>query len=158
MKLDKKNCQILNILQKDCRASLTEISSEVGLSIDSTRKRIQKMIDNNIFFPKIQLRPRNFGFNNVVDIKIKMQNYEKEDIDNFVKYLKEHENVVEIFSISGEFDFSIVVIAKDAYHLGDITDEIKTKYGKLISEWSESLTTKAYKFEEYDMIKLMKHE
>lgn len=154
-KLDDKNCAILRLLQENCRMSLTEISRNVGLSVDSVKKRINKMINENVFFPKIQLRPRNFGYNNVVDIKIKIQNYNEEEINEFITYLKEHPRVVELFSIAGDWNFSIVIIARDALEQGRLTEEIRNRFSKIIAGWSESLTTKAYKFEEYDMTKLM---
>jgi Lrp/AsnC family transcriptional regulator len=156
-KLDKKNQIILNLLQTDCRMSLTEISKNVELSVDSVKKRINKMKNNNIFFPKIQLRPRNFGFSNVVDIKIKVKNYNENEINEFILYLKNHIRVVEFFSIAGDWNFSIVILAKDALEQGRLTEEIRSKFSKIISGWSESLTTKAHKFEEYDMTKLMEN-
>jgi len=156
--LDEKDCIILNLLQQDCRVSLTKISKEVNLSIDSVKKRIKKMIMGDVFFPKIQLRPRNFGFNNIVDVKIKLNNYSHQQIDNFVEYLKENPYVAEIFSVSGEWDFSIVIISKDALNLGNITSEIRSKFGSLIRDWSESLTTHTYKFESYDMLKVMNYK
>ena len=155
VKLDEKGCIILNLLQKDCRMSLTNIAKEVGLSIDSVKKRIKKMIEGNIFFPKIQLRPRNFGFKNIVDIKIKLDNYSDYDIKRFINYLIKNQNVAEIFSVSGAWDFSIVVIAKDAIDLGRVTQSIRNEFNKIIAGWSESLTTCVYKFEVYDMLKLM---
>ncbi|MFH1642152.1 MAG: Lrp/AsnC family transcriptional regulator [Nanoarchaeota archaeon] len=154
-KLDEKACKILNLLQKNCRMSLTDISKEVGLSVDSVKKRIKKMIDDNIFYPRIQLRPRHFGFNNIIDIRIKLHNYNNHDMENFVEYLKESPNVVEIFALSGEWDFAAVILAKSPEDLGLITKKIRNKFGKIINIWSESLTTQVYKFEIYDMLKVM---
>ena len=135
--------------------SLTDISKKVGLSIDSVKKRIKKMIKENIFYPKIQLRPRNFGFKNIVDIKIKLHDYSEKDKNQFINFLEENPRVAEIFSISGDWNFSIVVIAKDAIDLGDTVESIRNKFSHIISDWSESLTTKAYKFESYNMLRLM---
>ena len=42
--IDEKDCKILNLLQEDCRMSLTNIAKEIGLSVDSTKKRINKLI------------------------------------------------------------------------------------------------------------------
>jgi DNA-binding Lrp family transcriptional regulator len=152
--LDEKDCIILNVLQKNCRISLTDVAKLVGLSIDSVKKRIKKM-ENIIFYPKIQIRPRSLGFSNIVDVKIKLNNHSKKDIDNFIKYLQENPRVAEIFSVGGEWDLSIVIISKDADDLGNITLDIKNRFGKIINSWSESITLKAYKFENYDMEKLL---
>jgi len=153
--LDEKDCIILNLLQENCRMSLTDISKKVGLSIDSVKKRIKRMVKDDIFFPKIQLRPRNFGFKNIVDFRIKLHNYNSKDINEFIKYLRNNPHIAEIFTLSGDWDFSIVVIAKDAIHLGKIAGEIRNKFSRIIDSWSESLTTCVYKFENYDMVKLM---
>lgn len=157
-KVDEKDCLILNLLQKDCRMSLTNISKEVGLSIDSTKKRIKKMIEERIFYPKIQLRPRNFGFTNITDIRIKLHNSTIEEVERFIEFLKEHPRVAEILSLSGEWDLSIVILTRDAYDLGSITKEIRSRFSNIISSWSESLTVCAHKFEDYNMLKLMGYE
>ena len=154
-KLDEINCKILNLLQKDCRMSLTDISKKVNLSIDSVTKRIDKMIKEHIFYPKIQLRPRNFGFNNIIDVKIKLHNYTSRDMENFIAYLLEDPHVAEVLCVSGNWDISIVLLAKDVKDLNNISKRIRDKFSKIINEWAESLTTVAYKFEYYDMPKLM---
>ncbi|MBW2975064.1 Lrp/AsnC family transcriptional regulator [Candidatus Woesearchaeota archaeon] len=151
---DEKDGIILNILQDNCRTSLTEISKKVDLSIDSVKKRIRKM-ENVIFHPRIQIRPRSLGFSNIVDVKIKLSNHSKEEIDSFIKYLQDHPRIAEAFSVSGEWDLSIVIISRDADELDNITSSIKSKFGKIIGSWCESTTLKAYKFEKYDMERLL---
>ena len=99
--IDEKNCIILNLLQENCRISLTDISKKTGLSVDSVKKRIENMIKNKIFYPKIQLRPRNFGFNNIIDVKIRLHNYSEIDRNKFINYLQENPHVAEILCLSG---------------------------------------------------------
>lgn len=153
--LDKKDCMVLNMLQKDCRTSLTDMAKKIGLSVDSTRKRLKKLKENEIFTPSVQIAPRNLGFPNIVDIRIKLNNHSKKEIDKFINYLKEHQRVAEIFNVGGEWDFSIVVISKDAKDFGNIAAEVNSKFGDMIESWTESTTLKAYKFEEYDIVKLL---
>lgn len=152
--LDKKDCQILDLLQKDCRMSLTKISKEVGLSVDAVNKRIKKMIDGKVFYPKVQIRARNIGFRNVIEAKVKLQNVSEEDLKEFVEFLEKHRRVVEVFSLSGEWDFSLVIIGKDTFDLSNITNKIRSKFAKLIYAWNESISVRCYKFEEFDMKKL----
>ena len=154
MELDDKNRLILNILQKDCRLPLTAIAEQVDLSIDAVKKRIDKMIQNNIFFPKIQLRPRNFGFKHIVDVKIKLNNTTEQSHKEFILYLTNHSRVAELFTIAGEWDISLVFISKDNMDLSNVKNEIRNKFGNIISDWSESITLQSHKFEEYDMLKL----
>ncbi|HDZ17490.1 hypothetical protein LCGC14_0712400 [marine sediment metagenome] len=154
---DEIDCEILNLLQVNCRMTLTDISKHVNLSIDAVKNRINKMQENRVFWPKIQIRPRNFGFKNIVEVKISLKYKSEDNIREFIEFLRQHPRVVEIFSISGKWDFSIVIIAKDAIDLGKISSEIRIKFGEIIRSWTESLTTSSYKFEYYDMRKLMGH-
>jgi Lrp/AsnC family transcriptional regulator, leucine-responsive regulatory protein len=153
--LDEKDCMILNILQINCRTPLTKIAKTVGLSIDSVNKRIKRMLRDNIFHPKIQIRPRNIGYANIVDVKIRLQYSSEKEVREFISYLEAHPRVSEVFSTSGDWDFSIVIIAQNALDLGNITSEIRYKFGKMITSWTETLTTNSHKFEYYDMCKLM---
>ncbi len=155
--LDKKNCIILNMLQENCRVSLTDMAKRVGLSVDSVKKRVKKMENSKIFYPRVQIRPRHFGFENIVDVKIKLYNYTDEDLNSFIKFLKENQQVPEVFLVSGEWDVSIVIMAKNSEDLGELTSSIRKRFGNIIREWSESLTTIAHKFETYDMLELMGH-
>jgi DNA-binding Lrp family transcriptional regulator len=158
MDLDEINCKIINLLQEDCRASLTDIAKTVGLSVDSTKKRIDKLRKEKIFFSKVQVRPRALGYPYIIDVKLKLRNYSEKTFHEFVEYVMNHPRVCEAFSISGEWNFSLVMMAKDHEDLARVCDEVKTKYSSIISDWTESLTTVAYKFEKYDLMKLREYE
>jgi len=136
--------------------SLTGIAKKIGLSVDSVKKRIQKMKEEGIFRPKIQLRPRAFGFSNVVDIKIRFKQAKNQRINEFIEYTMNHPRVAESLSVSGSWDFTLVVIAKDHVDLGKITNAMKKRFDDLIDSMVESTTTFAHKFEEYDMNKVVK--
>ena len=84
--IDEKNALILNLLQEDCRMSLTKMAQKVGLSVDSVRKRLEKMKKWELFRPKVQVRPRNLGFSNVADIKIKLHNYSPKEMQELVEW------------------------------------------------------------------------
>jgi Lrp/AsnC family transcriptional regulator, leucine-responsive regulatory protein len=155
VELDSVNCVILNLLQKDSRMSLTKIAKHVGLSVDSVKKRIAKLLLHEVYYPKIQLRPRTLGYKNIVDVRIKLHNHTAKDVENFINYLVKHPNVAEVFAISGNWNFSIVIIAKDYADQGMISSEIRNHFSRIINEWVESLTTSVYKFEDYDLVKLI---
>jgi DNA-binding Lrp family transcriptional regulator len=44
MDLNEKDCKVLEILQNNCRESITNIAKEIDLSIDSTKKRMNKLL------------------------------------------------------------------------------------------------------------------
>ena len=63
-------------------------------------------------------------------------------MDRFIAYLKNHPHIVEILSLSGAYDLTVVLISRDAIELGKITSDIRNKFGKLISAWDASINRK----------------
>lgn len=147
--IDDKDKKILGILQENGREQLNKIAKKVGLSIDSTHKRIKVMMEKGIFHPTILIDPRVIGFPLVADIKIKLKNISQNDLDKFVSHLKNHPRCTELLSIMGDYDFTCVLIAKDGDELEKISTEIRQKFKDLIDGWKSNLVLKTHKFEEY---------
>ena len=152
--LDKKDKEILNILQEDNRTLLKTIARQVGLSIDSTHKRIKKMLDNKVFFPSIMIDPDMIGYSLSVDVKIKLKDAGEKETKEFVNYLLQHERVVELLSIIGDWDFTCVLIARDGDDFNNVANEIRFKFNKIIADWKSVVVLKVHKFEKYNMSKL----
>ena len=149
--LDKKDREILMILQENGRESLTNIAKKVRLSIDSVKKRMQEMQRKEIFYSGIFIDPRKIGFPLVADIKIKLQNITEREKQEFISYLKEHPRVIDLLAVMGDFDLTCVLVAQDTNELDEISTEIRQKYSKLIADWKGILVLKTHKFEKYDL-------
>ena len=147
--LDDKDKKILKILQENGREQLNKIAKKVGLSIDSTHKRIKVMIEKGIFYPTILIDPQAIGFPLIADIKIKLKNVTEKALGEFIAYLKKYPRCTELLSITGDYDFTIVLIAKDGNELEKLSTEIRQKFRDLIGEWRSNLVLKSHKFEEY---------
>ncbi len=148
--LDEKDRKILEILQENGREKLTIVARKVGLSIDSVNKRIKKLVKKGIIARfGIFIDPKAAGFPIVADNKIKLQNITEENYQKFISYLKAHQRVIELISVSGDFDITCVIIAKDTQELDRISLDIRQKFSGLIAEWKGILVTKVHKFEEY---------
>ena len=147
--IDEKDKKILHVLQENGREHLNKIAKKVGLSIDSTHKRIKIMIEKGIFVPTILIDPRVIGFHLIADVKIKLKNVSQKALDDFISHLKKHPRCIELLSIMGDYDFTLVLIAKDWDELEKLSTEIRQKYKDLIDEWKSNLVLKTHKFEEY---------
>ena len=152
--LDKKDRDILMILQTNSRETLTNIAKKVKLSIDSVNNRIKEMQRKGIFDFSIFIEPRSIGYPLIADIKIKLKNITEKDRSNFIAYLREHPQVIELLSVLGDFDLTCVLIAKDTSELEKLSTEIREKYSPLIADWKGILVLKSHKFEQYDLTKL----
>jgi len=150
--LDKKDAQILEILQENGRESLTKIAKSVHLSIDSVHKRIKEMLKKGLFEFGIFIHPRAVGYGINADIRIKLQNYSETQKKAFLGYLREHPRVTTLISLMGDFDFTCVIAAKDTMELEQISSQIRQKFSHIIADWKGVLVLKTYKFEEYDLL------
>jgi DNA-binding Lrp family transcriptional regulator len=154
LNLDEKDGLILDLLQENCRISLTDLSKKINLSVDSTKKRLTKLEKKELFYPKIQLRPRQLGYPNILEINIKLKHENEKIFKDFTNYLIKHPRITQIIQLSGNYDFKIVLITKDYIDQGLITRDIRNRYSDIISDWNESLTTDVLKFEKYNLKKL----
>ena len=154
MDIDETNCRILNLLQENCRMSYSEIARRLDISVDTAKKRVEKLIASKVAAPQMQIKPRLLGYPYIVDIKVRLNPCEDARIEEFATYLRDHYRVAELFSVTGNWDFTIVIIAKDYDDFYLLRDEIKERFSDIISDWTESLTTTAYKFEYYDVLKM----
>lgn len=150
MNLDAKDKQLLDILQKNSRESLTNIAKSLKLSIDSTHKRIKKLHEKGIIAKfSILIDPKALGYELVANIQIKLQNISEEELNKFLTFLKVHKNVIELVSILGEYDLTVVIIAKNTEEYELISRNIRQQYKNLIADWKSVINLKVYKFEEY---------
>lgn len=150
--IDDKDKEIIMLLQKDGRMQLTKIADKVGLSIDSTHKRIKEMIKKNVFFTGIFVNARAIGYPLLADVKIKLKNMTEDSKEKMIKYLTEHKSVIDLLAIMGDYDLTCVLIAKNSDELEQVSTEIRQKFRDLIDEWKSVLILKTYKFEQYDLI------
>jgi len=149
--IDEKDKEIIMLLQKDGRMSLTEIAKKVRLSIDSVHKRMKEMQKKGVYSSGIFVDPRVIGFPLLADVKIKLKNISEDSRNKLIKYLTEHKSVIDLLAVMGDYDLTCVLIAKDSDELEKISTEIRQRFKDLIDEWKSILILKTYKFEQYDL-------
>ncbi|MBT3304638.1 Lrp/AsnC family transcriptional regulator [Candidatus Woesearchaeota archaeon] len=149
--IDEIDKKILMILQDDGREQLTSISKKVGLSIDSVHKRIKEMMRKDIVGITTSIDPRKIGYDLIADNKIRLKNVSAEERTQFIRYLQQHNRVIDIFALMGDYDLTCVLIAKDSNELEKLITEIRQKFRDLIDEWKSLLVLKTYKIDRYDL-------
>ena len=148
--LDEKDKIILNTLSKNARERLTSIAKKVDLSIDSTKKRIQRMERLGIITKyTIHVEPSKYGYGFYVHTFIKFKNLSKQRFDQLIDKLVKNKKVVDVFSMLGMYDLFIVYIGRDKEDFTNFELDIRHEFGDIIDDWMSMLTTRDYKFEEY---------
>ena len=112
--LDKKDLEILKLLQANARITIKEISGKIHLSTTPVHERIKRMEESGVIKQYVTLvnhEKVNKGL--MVICYVSLKQHSKNAGVKFIKTIHELDEVVECFSISGEFDFMLKVICKD---------------------------------------------
>ncbi len=113
-KLDSKDIAILKILQQNAKATNTEIAQKVHLSTSPTFDRIKRMEQQGIIKQYVTL-VNNSKVNRglMVICYVSLKEHNKNAGTKFIKSILEMPEVIECYSISGEFDFMLKVVGEN---------------------------------------------
>lgn len=112
--LDEKDFAVLNLLQQNAKMTVREISSAVHLSPTPVHERIKRMEETGVIKHYVTLvEPVKVGKNLRVICHVSLKEHSKKAGLNFIKSIQMMNEVIECYSISGEFDFLLKVIVRD---------------------------------------------
>ncbi|MFC1697194.1 Lrp/AsnC family transcriptional regulator [Nanoarchaeota archaeon] len=147
--IDKKDVEIIKILEEDGRIPIIELAKKVKLSHETVRYRINKMKKSGVIEKFIvRINKEKLGYSIYAVIMISTWNYSKEEWESFLKYLLDHKNIVAVEKITGNYDLKIAFWAQDPEHLDTVSHSIKSKFSKIIKDWESFIFTKQYKWKE----------
>src|SRR6185312_834663 len=111
---DKKDFAILNLLQQNARITVKEISEKIHLSTTPVHERIKRMEESGIIKQYVTIVDNakvNKGLTVISYVSLKQHG--KNAGTKFIKTIQGLNEVIECFSISGEFDFMLKVVCED---------------------------------------------
>ncbi|HSQ45266.1 MAG TPA: Lrp/AsnC family transcriptional regulator [Ginsengibacter sp.] len=112
--LDSKDLEILKLLQENARITIKEISGKIHLSTTPVHERIKRMEESGVIKQYVTLvNHEKVKKGLMVICYVSLKQHSKNAGVKFIKTIHELNEVVECFSISGEFDFMLKVICKD---------------------------------------------
>ncbi|HWN87441.1 MAG TPA: Lrp/AsnC family transcriptional regulator [Chitinophagaceae bacterium] len=112
--LDQKDLAILKLLQYNARATVKEISDKVNLSTTPVYERIKWMEETGVIKQYATLvDPAKLNKRLMVIVYVSLKQHNKTAGSKFVKTINEMNEVLECYSISGEFDFMLKIVVED---------------------------------------------
>ncbi|MFC2086220.1 Lrp/AsnC family transcriptional regulator [Bacteroidota bacterium] len=124
--LDLIDRQILNLLQANARITTKEISEKLGLTKTPIYERIKKLERKKIINKYVTLLDnRQIELSLVVYINVLLNRHTKEVVESFEHQVKDFDEVMECYYISGNADFLVKVVCKD---MDDYHDFIMNKF------------------------------
>ncbi|MFT4154140.1 Lrp/AsnC family transcriptional regulator [Parafilimonas sp.] len=117
--IDEKDLAILKLLQHNARITIKEISDKIHLSTTPVHERIKRMEDAGIIKQYGTLVDHSKVKKGLMVIcYVSLRQHSKNAGIQFIKLIQSLPEIVECYSISGEFDFMLKVMAEnmDAYY------------------------------------------
>ena len=112
--LDPKDRRILTKLQRDRRLTTQELAERVVMSTSSTSRRVKSLEDSGVIDRYAAIvNPRKSGFGLASMVHVSLARHEQKNVDQFVREVRKHPEVLECFATSGEADFHLRVVVED---------------------------------------------
>ncbi len=117
MKLDRKDVEILKLLQSDASLSTAEIAERVNMSQSPCWRRINQFEKDGIIRSKVSILDRGkLGMEMVVFTSINLVVTNRETLEAFEREIVTLPEVVECYTMTGIIDYMLKIITKDIQH------------------------------------------
>jgi Lrp/AsnC family transcriptional regulator, regulator for asnA, asnC and gidA len=120
-KIDKNDCRMIELLQKDGRISNTEIAKQLGISEGTVRTRLNRLIKEQYIQIVAVSNPMKLGFDIVGNIRIQV------DIKKMDSIIKELKNLKELWFLVHTTDGTCIESEFIVKSLDDLNDLIFNK-------------------------------
>jgi Lrp/AsnC family transcriptional regulator len=112
--MDRLDRKILDVLQKRDGISTTDVANEVGLSHTACWRRMKKLESAGAIRERtVILDARAIGLPVSVLAEVRLREHDAETVDGFERLVDQHPQIVECFSMSGDRDYQLRVVARD---------------------------------------------
>ncbi len=114
MTLDSIDRRIVAALQADASQSHAELAERAGTSAASCWRRIRALEAKGVFTATVRLTdPAKLGYGVNVLCNIRMRSHAREMRSSFEDFVNGRAEIIECFSVSGDWDYLLRIIAAD---------------------------------------------
>ena len=113
MELDSFDIKILRALQENADISMNDLGDRVGLSHTPCWRRVKRLEEAQIIKRKVTLLDaKKVDLPVTVYVYLTIKSHDEESLNEFEEALKSETTIVESYSLSGEKDYLLKVVAK----------------------------------------------
>ena len=119
--LDRIDLRILDHLQRDGRATNLELAGAAGLSPAQAHRRHRRLEEQGVIARyEARLVPARLGLSVIAFIHVAMEKGHLRELPKFQDLIADFPEVLECYSVTGDFDYVIKVIARDLKSLSQL--------------------------------------
>ena len=120
--MDSIDCRIINLLRKNAKLPVAELSEKIGISGAAIHKRIKKLENKKIFTgAQFIIDPKKVGFTTLAFVGIYLE--KAIDVNFAIKKLEIIEEITECHYTTGDWSILVKIFCKDNEHLMKLLNE-----------------------------------
>jgi len=136
MRLNEKELEIVEILEKDARIATEDVAKMVGLSAEETTQAIKKLEENKVIvryisivdWTKVEEHP---GVRAMIDVKVTPKR--GVGFDEIAERIYRFDEVNSVYLMSGTYDLSIIVEGKSMNEVANFVSQKLSTLDSVIS-------------------------
>ena len=114
MSLSNTDIKILQQLQQDARVTNQHLADEIGLSASPTWRKVRKLEEDDVIQGyRAVINRKKIGLNVMVFVRVTIDSHSEAEARKFEQEVMALDNVVSCYSIGGDADFLLQVVAAD---------------------------------------------
>lgn len=114
MKLDRFDRQLLNLVQDDAGQTADRLAEQVALSPSAIQRRLRRMREAGVIVRETAVvDPKQVGKPTFFVVSLQVERERPELLAQLRRWLAVHDQVQQVFYVTGEADFVLVVTAPD---------------------------------------------
>ena len=132
--LDRRDWQLLYLLDQNSRESLTSLAKSLRLSEQAVAYRLDRLKETGVIRSFIAyVNSPKLGYAHF-KVYLKLENTREDSEARIIQLLSTAPNVVWVVSLSGKYDLSFSVLARNPEHFSKLYQDIEKKIGRFIAE------------------------
>ena len=118
--LDQQDRQLLDVLQEEGRLSQIELADRVALSASQCGRRVKRLEELGIIDRYAAVLDTSaMGLSVVAFVTVTLERHGEKEAAAFARAIESRSNVLECWSVSGDTDYMLRVVATDLRELSD---------------------------------------
>lgn len=152
IKLDKKDQIILYELEENCRRSLNQIAKKVGISKQALHYRIERLVKQGAIVQFITVIDYSkLGYVNH-EVWFQLNEISPEEKEQFLLFLKNHQDVRWLVSCGGKFDYAMGIMAENIVAFSNILKRILAEYPNAVQNHFTTISHSVWTYPRTHMI------
>lgn len=145
-KLDNANIKILSLMQENAAMTADEMAERIGLSASAIQKRLRQLRSNGVIERETAILSADaLGGVSLFLVNVQLVQTKHDTIGAFRALMKETDEVLQCFHITGAFDFCLLVAARDTHGYEHFSNRFFTE-DNYVARFETSVVLKSVKY------------